>query len=232
MSGPTPTAPPLDAELQRLLRRMRLPHIRRVAPEVLATAKPNAGIPPKSSKHCWPRKSPGGTAPRWPPGGLGRPFPPARPSTPGTRLSPLSHRPPSRRCAPWNGCTAIDVLVSEKRDLAATRRFFTRALEHGPSPTEVNTDRAPAYPRVLDELLSAACHIVEQYATNPIEADHRWLEARLRPMRGLKRMRSTRVISAGHAFVQNLRRGHYELGVDVGLRHRLTAVFTELARAI
>jgi transposase, IS6 family len=43
----------------------------------------------------------------------------------------------------------IDVLVAEKRDLAATRRFFTRALEHGPSPTEVTTDRATAYLRVL-----------------------------------------------------------------------------------
>ena len=28
----------------------------------------------------------------------------------------------------------IDVLVSEKRDLAATRRFYTRALEHGTCP--------------------------------------------------------------------------------------------------
>ena len=37
----------------------------------------------------------------------------------------------------------IDVLVSGKRNLAAIRRFFTRALEHGPRPTEVNTDRAP-----------------------------------------------------------------------------------------
>jgi IS6 family transposase len=63
----------------------------------------------------------------------------------------------------------IDVLVSEKRDLAATHRFFTRALEHGPHPSEVTTDRAPAYPRVLDELLPAACHIMEQYANNPIE---------------------------------------------------------------
>jgi hypothetical protein len=34
-------------------------------------------------------------------------------------------------------------------------------------------------------------------------------------MRGLKRLRSARVISAGHALVQNLRRGHYELGVDI-----------------
>jgi transposase, IS6 family len=50
----------------------------------------------------------------------------------------------------------IDVLVSQKRDLAATRRFFSRALEHGPHPTEVNTDRAPTYPRVVDELLPVA----------------------------------------------------------------------------
>ena len=34
-----PTAPPLPAELDELLRRLRLPHIRRLAPEVIATAK-------------------------------------------------------------------------------------------------------------------------------------------------------------------------------------------------
>jgi transposase-like protein len=103
----------------------------------------------------------------------------------------------------------IDVLVSPKRDLAATRRFFTRALVHGPCPTEVTTDRAPAYPRVIEELIPAACHVTEQYANNPVEADHGRLKARLRSMRGLKRLRSERVISAGRAFVQNLRRGHY-----------------------
>jgi transposase-like protein len=74
----------------------------------------------------------------------------------------------------------IDVLVSEKRDLAATRRFFTRALDHGSHPSAVTTDKAPAYPRVLDELVPAACHITEQYANNPIEADHGRFKARLR----------------------------------------------------
>jgi DNA replication protein DnaC len=34
-----PAAPPLEAELERLLRRMRLPYMRRAAPEVLAVAK-------------------------------------------------------------------------------------------------------------------------------------------------------------------------------------------------
>jgi transposase-like protein len=126
----------------------------------------------------------------------------------------------------------IDVLVSEKRDLAATSRFFARALELGMRPSEVTTDRAPAYPRVLDELLPATCHVMAQYATNPIESDHGRLKARLSPMRGLKQLRSARVISTGHAFIQNLRRGHYELAVDADPKRQLPAAFTELAVAI
>ena len=114
----------------------------------------------------------------------------------------------------------IDVLVAEKRDLAATRRFFTQALDHGPPPTELSTDRAPAYPRVLDELLPSACHVTEQYANNAVEADHGRLKSRRRPRRGLQRLRSAHVISTGHAFVQNLRRGHYELAVDLDPNHR------------
>jgi transposase-like protein len=92
----------------------------------------------------------------------------------------------------------------------------------------VSTDRAPAYPRVLDELLPTACHVIEQYGNNPVEADH----ARLRPTRGLKQLRSARVISTGHAIIQNLRRGHYELGAEIDPQHRLPAAFTELAHAI
>jgi transposase, IS6 family len=126
----------------------------------------------------------------------------------------------------------IDVLVAEKRDMAATRRFFTRALEHRPSPTEVTTDRAAAYPRVLDELVPAARHVTEQYANNAIEADHGRLKSRLRPMRGLKQLRCARVIIAGHAFIQNIRRGHYELGTEEVVNLRVLAAFDELALAI
>ena len=38
----------------------------------------------------------------------------------------------------------IDVLAAPKRDLAATRRFFARALHVARGPTEVTTVRAPA----------------------------------------------------------------------------------------
>jgi transposase-like protein len=97
---------------------------------------------------------------------------------------------------------------------------------------EVTTDRAPAYPRVLDELVPSALHIVEQYTNNPVEADHGRLKARLRPMRGLKRHRSARILAAGHAFVQNLRRGHYDIATGAPDRHRLRIAFEDLALAI
>ena len=51
-------------------------------------------------------------------------------------------------------------------------------------------------------------------------------------MRGLQTDRTAQVIIAGHAFVQNLRRGHYDLGLDTPPAKRLAAAFTELARAI
>jgi transposase, IS6 family len=126
----------------------------------------------------------------------------------------------------------IDVLVSVRRDLAAARRFFTQAMYAGTVPVEVTTDRAPVYPRVLDELASSALHTFEQYANNPIEADHGRLKARLRPMRGLKRHRSARILAAGHALVQNLRRGHYDIATDIPDHHRLRIAFEDLATTI
>jgi len=126
----------------------------------------------------------------------------------------------------------IDVLLSPRRDLAAARRFFSRALRAGIVPAEVTTDRAPAYPRVLDELLPSALHTVEPHANNPVEADHGRLKARLRPMRGLKRHRSARILAAGHAFVQNVRRGHYDIATEAPACHQLRIAFEDLARTI
>jgi IS6 family transposase len=74
--------------------------------------------------------------------------------------------------------------------------------------------------------------VTEQHSNNPIEADHGRLKARRRPMRGLKRFPSAAGIAAGHAFVQNLSRGHYELATDIPPRLRLATAFTELALAV
>jgi hypothetical protein len=39
-------------------------------------------------------------------------------------------------------------------------------------------------------------------------------------------------VAAGHAFVQNLRRGHYEITVDVPAHDRVRVAFTDLARCL
>ena len=51
-------------------------------------------------------------------------------------------------------------------------------------------------------------------------------------MGGLKQVRSAARIAAGHAFVQNLRRGHYELATDASPQLRMAAAFAELAQAM
>jgi hypothetical protein len=81
----------------------------------------------------------------------------------------------------------IDVYVSRRRNAAAARRFFDRALATAVIvPGEVVTDRAAAYLGVLEHRLPEAWHRTERYANNRIEAGHGQLKRRLRPMRGLK----------------------------------------------
>ena len=126
----------------------------------------------------------------------------------------------------------IDVFVASRRDTKAALGFFERAIGTTKiTPAEVITDQAPVYPAVLEERLPAAWHRTDQYANNRVECDHGRLKARLGPMRGLKQDRSARVVIAGHAFVQNLRRGHYELAVEEPTNRRVAIAFDELVLA-
>jgi transposase-like protein len=125
----------------------------------------------------------------------------------------------------------VDVFVSPRRDVKAAHRFFEQAIgATRRTPAEVVTDKAAAYPALLEELLPGAWHRTDRYANNHVECDHGRLKARLRPMRGFKLDRSAEVIIAGQAFVQNLRRGHYELTAEEPANRRVTVAFAELAR--
>jgi hypothetical protein len=51
-------------------------------------------------------------------------------------------------------------------------------------------------------------------------------------MRGVRTYRTASVVVRGHAFIQNLRRGHHELAVDAAPLFRLATAFDELRPAI
>jgi IS6 family transposase len=124
----------------------------------------------------------------------------------------------------------IDVVVCTRRGSAAARAFFAGALNRGPAPVQVTTDRAPPYPpRVIDELVPGARDVLERYANTLVEADHGRLKARLRPTRGVRTIRWLRSVAAGHAFVQNPRRGHCQLTIQQPAHNQVCAAFTELA---
>jgi IS6 family transposase len=136
------------------------------------------------------------------------------------------------RAVDQNG-QVIDVNVSKRRNVDAATRFFETMLAGRDGPREVTTDLAAPLLRVVDELLPEVLHDTAQFANNRIECDHGRLKARLRPMRGLRTDRTASTVIRGHAFIQNLRRGHYELGVEA--RHdrlRVAAAFEELTATI
>ncbi len=120
------------------------------------------------------------------------------------------------------------MFVSPRRELKAARRFFTAALIAHGEPDEIITDLAQALETVIEELIPDAFHNTEQYANNRVECDHGRLNSRLRSTRGLKTDRTASIVIRGHAFIQNLCRGHYELGTETPHSHlRIRAAFEE-----
>jgi hypothetical protein len=71
----------------------------------------------------------------------------------------------------------------------------------------------------------SVCQQLDRDRSRPVEGTA-WSDA------GLKQERSARVVIAGHGFVQNLRRGHYELAVEEPVNQRVAVAFDELALAI
>ncbi len=119
----------------------------------------------------------------------------------------------------------IDVYVSQCRDIASARMFFTTALAVRGDPAEVITDRAPVLAYVIEELVPAAWHNTGQYQNNRVECDHGRLKSWVRMMRGLKTHRTAGVVILGHVLIQNFRRGHDELAVDATRVSRLATAF-------
>jgi IS6 family transposase len=91
----------------------------------------------------------------------------------------------------------IDVLVSKRRNVAGSTRFFETMLVGRDRPREVTTDLAAPLLRVVDNLLPEVLHDTTRYGNNRIECDHGRLKARLRPMRGLLTDRTASTVIRG-----------------------------------
>jgi transposase-like protein len=98
----------------------------------------------------------------------------------------------------------VDFRLSSRRDVAAARAFFRKAMKsQGSSPATITLDGYAASHRAVREIkadgeLSADTKVrSSKYLNNLIEQDHRGVNSRLGPMLGFRRFRTAAITIAG-----------------------------------
>jgi len=127
----------------------------------------------------------------------------------------------------------VDVYFSARRNAAAARAFFERAIAStGVMPRRVTTDKAKCYPPALRATMPDAEHRSSKYLNNGVERDHGHLKQRLRPMRGFKQATSADTFARGHALIRNLQSGFSVLTAAVPCPLRLAVAWPQLTAMI
>jgi transposase-like protein len=109
----------------------------------------------------------------------------------------------------------IDFLLSARRDTAAAKRFFRKALAqpHIVNPRTITVDKNPAYPRAATEMKRAGelwrfSHLRRcKYLNNIVEQDHRRIKRLVRPGLGFGSLRTARRTLAGYEAMAMIRKG-------------------------
>lgn len=127
----------------------------------------------------------------------------------------------------------VDAYFSVRRNAAAARAFFARAIAStGATPRRITTDKARCSPPALRATLPDAEHRASKYLNNGVERDHGHLKQRLRPMRGFKQATSADTVARGHALIRNLQNGFSALTAAVPRPLRLATAWPQLAATI
>jgi transposase-like protein len=110
----------------------------------------------------------------------------------------------------------VDFLLSEHRDIAAAKRFFTRAIEQHGTPETITLDGCPATHsavaglKQIGVLRPQAKVRTSKYLNNLVEQDHRRVKQRVYTMLGFKRFRNATIAIKGIELAQKIRKGQFD----------------------
>jgi len=110
----------------------------------------------------------------------------------------------------------VDFLLSEHRDIAAAKRFFTKAIERHGTPETITLDGYPATHASVAELKKSgvlrplAKVRTSKYLNNLVEQDHRRVKQRIYPMLGFKKFANASVTISGIELAQQIRKGQFD----------------------
>src|SRR5215831_12526867 len=111
----------------------------------------------------------------------------------------------------------VDFLLSERRDVSAAKRFFSRAIRHNGTPRVITLDGYAASHRAIRELKSTGrmCRRVQvrssKYLNNVVEQDHRRVKQRIGPMLGFKRFDTASITISGIELAEKIKKAQFKI---------------------
>ena len=140
------------------------------------------------------------------------------------------------RAVDKEGCT-VDFLLSRRRDIAAAKRFFSRATKQHGAPRVITLDGYAAAHRAVDKL-KAAGRLPRRvrvrsskYLNNVIEQDHRRIKQRVRPMLGFKRFERAAVTIRGIELAEKIKKQQFNVKPLTGQATTAPGIWTALLAA-
>jgi len=112
----------------------------------------------------------------------------------------------------------VDFLLSERRDVAAAKRFFCRAIRHHGTSRVITLDAYAASHRANRELksegsMSRRVRIrSSKYLNNIVEQDHRRIKQRIVPMLGFKRFDTATITISGIELAEKIKKAQFKIG--------------------
>jgi transposase-like protein len=155
----------------------------------------------------------------------------------GTYIKVRGHWSYLYRAVDKQGLT-VDFLLSGRRDIAAAKRFFTRAVQRHGTPERITLDGYSATHAAVAKLKASGVIRPEtkvwtsKYLNNIIEQNHRRVKQRLYPMLGFKNFRNAAVTIGGIELVQKIRKGQFNITqLAGGMKVRMLLVWDAVLAA-
>ena len=125
----------------------------------------------------------------------------------------------------------IDFLLRAKRDHAAARAFFERAIDLHGVPEKITIDKSGSNTAAITSIQADSGLPIQmrqsKYLNNLVEQDHRAVKRITRPMLGFKSFRCARILIAGIETMHMIRKG--QLGALKDLASSAANQFYSLA---
>ena len=125
----------------------------------------------------------------------------------------------------------VDFLLTAKRDVAAAKRFFQKAMNGNGTPRIITLDAYAASHRAVQELkaegnLPKRVRVrSSKYLNNVIEQDHRRVKQRIRPILGFKRFHTAAVTISGIELAAKIRKRQFKIGKLPGRPTTIAAIW-------